>query len=91
MRDGKKVCRKWRVVPTSSFTFRLASRSVWVVGRPNHGKDRPPIQMNVVVIILLACVWVFLAFRAFQRGDMVMAGIFILVGVGLTVYRLRGR
>jgi len=47
--------------------------------------------MNIVVIILLACVWVFLAFRAFQRGDMVMAGIFILVGVGLTVYRLRGR
>jgi hypothetical protein len=39
----------------------------------------------------VACVWVFLAFRAFQRGDMVMAGIFILVGVGLTAYRLRGR
>jgi len=47
--------------------------------------------MNIVVILLLACVWAFLAFRAFQRGDMYLAGFFILVGIGLTVFRLRSR
>ena len=47
--------------------------------------------MNIVVILLLACVWIFLAFRAFQRGDMALAGIFIVVGVGLTLFRLRSR
>jgi hypothetical protein len=29
------------------------------------------------------------AFIQFQRGDMVLAGLFVLVGIALTIYRLR--
>ena len=45
--------------------------------------------MPIAVTAALALVWVVLAFRAFQRGDVVLAGVFLLVGVILTVYRLR--
>jgi hypothetical protein len=46
--------------------------------------------MKIAVIIILLVFWLALAFRAFSRGDMVMGGIFLLVGIALTAYRLRG-
>ena len=31
--------------------------------------------------------WIFMAYRAFERGDVMMAGVFALVGIVLTAYR----
>ncbi len=45
---------------------------------------------NPLVLILLVF-WLFLAYRAFQRGDMAMAGVFLAVGIALTVYRFTRR
>ena len=45
--------------------------------------------MPVVVTLVLLLFWLAIAYRSFQRGDLLMAGIFLLVGVVLTVYRLR--
>jgi hypothetical protein len=45
--------------------------------------------MRLTVIVLLAFFWVFLAVRAYQHGDMALAGIFIAAGAALTIYRLR--
>ena len=45
--------------------------------------------MRFAIIVALAIFWIFLAYRAFQRGDMVLAGVFVLAGVALTIYRLR--
>ena len=45
--------------------------------------------MPIVVVLILLVFWVVMAFRAFQRGDLILAGVFLAVGVALTVYRLR--
>jgi hypothetical protein len=45
--------------------------------------------MPVAVVLVLLVFWAVLALRAFQRGDLVLAGVFIAVGVVLTIYRLR--
>lgn len=48
--------------------------------------------MRMAVIIVLALVWLGLAYHAYSRGDMKMAGIFLAVGGVLTAYRLtKGR
>ncbi len=44
--------------------------------------------MKYFIIIMLACVWIGLAFNAHARGDNTMAGVFILVGTALTAARL---
>jgi hypothetical protein len=44
--------------------------------------------MRIAFVVALFIFWVFLAYRAYERGDMVMAGVFILVGIVLTGYRL---
>jgi hypothetical protein len=46
--------------------------------------------MPAAVSLVLLLVWLALAYRAYQRGDLLLAGIFLLVGVVITVYRLRG-
>jgi hypothetical protein len=43
----------------------------------------------VVVVLVLLVFWAAMAFRAFQRGDLLLAAVFSAVGVVLTVYRLR--
>jgi hypothetical protein len=48
-------------------------------------------MMNKSLILLLLVFWIFLAYRALQRGDIAMAALFGIVGVSLTAYRLRGR
>ncbi|HEV2270281.1 MAG TPA: hypothetical protein VGR92_12540 [Steroidobacteraceae bacterium] len=45
--------------------------------------------MPVAVTFVLFIFWIVLAYREFQRGDMLLAGVFALVGVVLTVYRYR--
>jgi hypothetical protein len=31
--------------------------------------------------------WIVMAYRAFERGDMLLAGVFALVGIVLSAYR----
>lgn len=45
--------------------------------------------MPVGVTLVLLVFWVVMAYRAFQRGDLLLAGVFAVVGVVLTVYRYR--
>lgn len=45
--------------------------------------------MPIAVTLALLVFWLVLAYRQFQRGDMVMAGIFLFVGIALTIYRIR--
>jgi hypothetical protein len=47
--------------------------------------------MGKPLVLLLLVFWIFLAYRALMRGDTVMAALFGIVGVSLTVYRLRSR
>ncbi len=47
--------------------------------------------MRLVVIVLLACVWVYLAYGAFSRGETMLGLFFIVIGVALTGYRLSRR
>ena len=47
--------------------------------------------MPLALTLILLLLWLVLAFRAFQRGDMLLAGVFLAVGVALAAYRLRAR
>jgi hypothetical protein len=47
--------------------------------------------MRLVVIVLLACVWAYLAYGAFTRGQTMLGLLFIAIGVALTGYRLSRR
>ena len=45
--------------------------------------------MNKLVIAVLFLFWIVMAYRQLQRGDMLLAGVFAVVGVALTIHRLR--
>jgi hypothetical protein len=45
--------------------------------------------MPIAVTLALLLFWVAIAYRQYQRGDVVLAGIFLLVGIALTVYRIQ--
>lgn len=45
--------------------------------------------MRLVVVLLLLCVWLYLAYSEYQSGNMMLAGLFLLVGIALTTWRLR--
>jgi hypothetical protein len=45
--------------------------------------------MPIAVVLVLLVFWAAMAFRAFQRGEPMLAGVFLAVGIALTVYRLR--
>jgi uncharacterized membrane protein YoaT (DUF817 family) len=45
--------------------------------------------MRPMIVVLLLVFWLFLAYRSFERGDMAMAVLFLLIGIALTIYRLR--
>ena len=45
--------------------------------------------MPLAVTLALLVFWVVIAYRQYQRGDMVLAGIFLFVGIALTIYRIR--
>jgi hypothetical protein len=43
--------------------------------------------MPIAVVFVLFIFWIVMAYRAFERGDMLLAGVFALVGVVLSAYR----
>ena len=45
--------------------------------------------MPVAITAILAVFWAVMAYRQFERGDTTLAIVFALVGIALTVYRLR--
>lgn len=45
--------------------------------------------MRLVIVVLLLCVWLYLAYSEYQAGNMMLAGLFLLIGIALTVWRLR--
>jgi hypothetical protein len=45
--------------------------------------------MRLVIIGLLACVWIYLAYGSFQRGDTGLGVLFLVIGAALTFWRLR--
>jgi hypothetical protein len=45
--------------------------------------------MPIAVTLALLLFWVAIAYRQYQRGDMVLAGIFLFVGIALTIYRIQ--
>jgi hypothetical protein len=47
--------------------------------------------MPVVLATVLLVLWIAMAYREFQRGNLMLAAVFLLVGIGLAVFRLRVR
>ncbi len=45
--------------------------------------------MPIVVSALLFVLWMAVAYREYQRGDLLLAGICALVGILLSLYRLK--
>jgi len=45
--------------------------------------------MHPLISLALLFFWLALAYRSYQRGDMLFATVFLLVGIVLTVHRLR--
>lgn len=45
--------------------------------------------MRMVIILLLLCVWLYLAYDSFQRGQTGLGVLFLLIGAALTFWRLR--
>jgi hypothetical protein len=43
--------------------------------------------MPMAVTVVLFIFWIFMAYRAFEWGDTMMAGVLFLVGIVLTAYR----
>jgi hypothetical protein len=43
----------------------------------------------MIIVLLLLCVWLYLAYGALQRGQTGLAVIFVVVGILITVWRLR--
>jgi hypothetical protein len=44
--------------------------------------------MRLFIVVALAVFWVAMAYREYERGDMLLAFVFVLAGVALTGYRL---
>lgn len=45
--------------------------------------------MPFAISAVLFVFWMAVAYRQYQRGDLLLAGVFALVGIALTVYRIR--
>ena len=45
--------------------------------------------MPFAISAVLFVFWMAIAYREYQRGDLLLAGVFALVGIVLTVYRIR--
>jgi hypothetical protein len=44
--------------------------------------------MPIAITSLLFVFWVVMAYRQFQRGDLLLAGLFLVIGVVLSAYRV---
>lgn len=53
------------------------------------GHSHPGDRMRLVVVLLLLCVWIYLAYDSFQRGQTALGVLFLLIGAALTFWRLR--
>ena len=47
--------------------------------------------MPVALVALLFVFWIYMAYRELQRGNIPLAVLFLAIGVGLSLYRLRAR
>lgn len=47
--------------------------------------------MPVALTALLFVFWIYLAYRELQRGNMPLAALFLVIGIALSIYRLRAR
>jgi len=45
--------------------------------------------MPIAVTLALLVFWIVIAYRQYQRGDMVLAAVFLFVGIALTIFRIR--
>lgn len=45
--------------------------------------------MPIIISAVLFCLWMAIAWRQYQRGNLMLAGVCVLVGVLLAVYRLK--
>lgn len=45
--------------------------------------------MPIAITAVLFLLWMAIAYRQYQRGDLLLAGVCVLVGVLLSVYRLK--
>lgn len=45
--------------------------------------------MPIAVTLALLLFWVVIAYRQYQRGDLMLAGILLFVGIALTIFRIR--
>jgi len=45
--------------------------------------------MPMVIAVVMSVFWVAIAYREFQRGEPMLAVVFLIVGIVLTVYRYR--
>jgi hypothetical protein len=75
-----------RAQSCAKYDRRSKSIGVDVSLEPFQGETMP-----VFLVVLLAVFWMFLSFRAFEGGDAPMGVLFLVIGVALTMYRLRGR
>ena len=45
--------------------------------------------MPIAVTLALLVFWLAVAWRQYQRGDLLLAGVCVMVGVVMTIYRYR--
>jgi len=45
--------------------------------------------MPFAISAILFVFWMVIAYREYERGELLLAGVFALVGIVLTVYRIR--
>jgi len=45
--------------------------------------------VRIIIVLLLLCVWLYLAYDALQKGNTGLAVIFVVAGILLTFWRLR--
>lgn len=45
--------------------------------------------MPFAISAILLVFWLAIAYREYERGDLLLAGVFAVVGIVLTVYRIR--
>jgi len=47
------------------------------------------VNIRIVLAVLLLAFWAYVSWREFSRGNPVLGGLFAVIGVVLTVWRLR--
>lgn len=45
-------------------------------------------MMRMAIIAALCVIWMAAAYHEYRAGDMMLAGVFVMVGIALTAYRV---